>query len=230
MSGRSIRPLPEGFAEYAAAHTVNEVRKHFTLSWKTYQRFCNEVAVSRPALRRPMPADFTEYAARETSKELARRYTSSHETIARWRREAGIVRMRPPPPCKGRGAPCPDDIATTCLRLSRPQLARHYGVTEGVVARWLTERGLKTFQAGYRTPKITSAPQPQRDGSLAGQAARHLQSLRIIPVVRAAVIDPKRTGYVVGTRSMATEDMISLAISKGFDPGAWSRVSQGIPA
>ena len=161
--------------------------------------------------QRPVPKDFAIHAKVEISIQLEARYRCGSKLITRWRQITGVKA-----PNQHRIPKLvPLGFKALASTMHRYDAIKHFGIGITTLDRWVAETGAR-FKTFHRfSPTIAPALTPAADSSLAGQAAQHLR--RIMPVYKASVLDPKRTGYIVGGRAMATEEMIAMAARKGWD-------------
>lgn len=94
---------------------------------------------------RPMPADFVEMAHKFDMQylPLRRHYIAGAKTIIRWFTECG---MRDPNDFNKRKCqrrPVPDDFAEVASRMTRNQMAAHYGVSHSKLLKWRQESGIE---------------------------------------------------------------------------------------
>jgi hypothetical protein len=220
--GAPPRPIDPGFKEYALTHGVAETKQHFSLGTGTMRRWVIECGIAdeitarqgKPAQLRPMPEDFPIYAGKETNDKLRDRFTCGEALILRWRRECGI---KSPSNAKETGD-APANFVALAANLYRYEAAQRFGVSGYKLARWVRETGAK-FKQRKPYGAVQQSLIPPADDSMAGRAAQHLR--RLMPVYQASILDKKRTGHVVGGRHMETQDMITMAQKRGFNPRGW---------
>lgn len=214
------RPAPHDLADFLATHPRYEAITHYKVGKHTFMRWMRDGGFDiREKDDRPVPPDFHVYGGRETIAKLKDRYGASSKTISRWRKESGI---KASVSRFGRLAP-PDDFAAIAPTIHRSAAAQRWKVGDETLLRWARETGTSfKVWTGWRGPKAAPMPDGRAD-DLAGRAQRHLQ--RLMPVVKASIIEPKASGYLVAGRRMDEAGMIALAETKGFDPNEWRRVA-----
>lgn len=230
MTGRpQNRPVPSDWASRCKVMGVLALRNHYRCGTAAIWRWAKESGVeplqSRNRPKMTPPDDFAEFGAIETVPMLMERYDCSDSVIYRWRKLLGLTGPKLATSHKPL-RPMPTGFAAVARTMSKESLVSHYQTNWGVITRWCEEAGITNKPAGRPTKPIGPAGvnvSVGADTSLAGQAAQHLR--RIMPVFKASVISKDRSGYVVGGRHLATEEMVAMAQAKGFDPDAWKRVA-----
>jgi hypothetical protein len=159
--------------------------------------------------------------------EIAAHFGVQYSTIEYWRRRCkipnGYIRPR---------KPVPSDFAQIAPTLTKVSCAKHYGVAGPTARRWYRETGIKAalrdftaddrdiarspvkrrvwrISSGLRHSKLTP-----RDCTIAASAQLFLQ--RFGPVVRASVINPNASGWLMFGRKVSEDDLIAAAYRKGF--------------
>jgi len=230
MGGRPLREAPAEFAIKAVEMTWDEARKHWACGAATLTRWMSETGaklrVINPELRghklRPMPNDFRRYGHVESLKALCARYTTGPDVVRRWREEVGA---KPLPMNKMR--PMPDDFREMAATLHREKLAVLYQCGQPVLSRWFAESGvtpkeyknpdLGKFWHGRATGLVPVTPQPQRDATVAGEAADFLRRKGWV-VFRARIIrtEAPKDDWIVGRLTLPTSEMVAQAERGGF--------------
>lgn len=224
MPGAPQRPVPEGFREYLLANSSNATQRHFKAMYLTFKRWCEQEdlldfvrarqgnPIDRSGMEPlPMPDDFEHWCSRESTDALCRRCEVGPKPVRRWIADLGFkpvrnpVERRPPPP----------NFVAIVATMYRFQAAKHLGVGDNTLQRWAKETGAVFKPRRKFSPTQPKLFTPLADSSVAGQAARHLQSRGWSPVYR------KDGGYIVGRLTMSTDDMISMAERKGFVRDEW---------
>jgi len=85
------RAIPADFAETMKTMSGRVALKHFKVSPRVFQRWCQEtgVVLAAPNKQRPIPEDFAENALLRNDV-LVKMYRAADVTISRWRLEAGV--------------------------------------------------------------------------------------------------------------------------------------------
>ncbi|HEX8643192.1 MAG TPA: hypothetical protein VF702_04680 [Allosphingosinicella sp.] len=112
--------------------------------------------------------------------------------------------------------PCPADFAEQTKHMTNRQLAEKYGVGEKVVTRWRKEAGCT---AAVRPFAVAALPTPHIPSISAGRASEAAQHLRKThrPVYHRLIEGSEFRGqYVVGTQILSEQELLALALEKGF--------------
>ncbi len=171
---------------------------------------------------RDIPEDFAKWAALESDAQLGERYNLKRGVIVRLRKRIAVkspFQKRPP-------IVIPEDFETMAPTMTAADLARHYDVSGKTIQRFLIQKGISAKRyigtppgskaAGSPYQRMTTAIAP----GIVPAAIRHLQPI-FRPVYHRIVEDKKLKGqYVVGRRVLNEEEMIALAVEKGFRSGA----------
>lgn len=87
------RPVPEGFAHYAATETVAQLTKRYAAGTKAIARWRRETGAATPARRprlvSPAPNDLAECARRMNISKLAEHFGCARVTVRKWLMETG---------------------------------------------------------------------------------------------------------------------------------------------
>lgn len=195
---RPPTPRPEGFDDKARTMTVRELAKHFRMGTTTVRRLLGEAVVPIVRVRSTDTPDwFAAEAATMTIPQVMDRARVGRTTVARWETATGV----------------------RCFRVAALKKRQTVDFVRQAPPKARTVAGHKAT----RQP----VGGPQRDMSIAGQAA---DFLRRDTAVHRAKADgsycPKGYYYRYGSATITTDELIARAKRKGFDPDAWKRVSQ----
>ncbi len=206
--------IPADFAEHAKTETIRQLADRYHVGSRRIEKMIKEAGIVRPTKIKPVPANFVEMAKIYTMSELALHYDVSQRVIERFYSEAKLPR-----PGAKVSRPAPDDFVRHARQEINAELAIRYSVVEKTISRWRRET-----QTQRESPKLlvskhlVSSPNAPRHRNVAyaPEAARYLQKI-YCPVYHRIIIDRDEEGlYMVGNRIMPAEDMVELAVEKGF--------------
>lgn len=164
------------------------------------------------------PAEFTPEVAIQPVLQLTARFGVHKGIIARWRKEVGMT-------YPGRNLPCPEDFFSLATKHRNEWLQAHYKVGSKTILRWRREAGAHSPAAPQGTVHkigVKSSFTAMGDQSFAGQAANFLRKY-YRPVYNRSVEAKELAGtYVVGRNIMTADEMIELAIQKGYEIAAYA--------
>jgi hypothetical protein len=110
----------------------------------------------------------------------------------------------------------PTDFADQTKHKTNRQLAEKYGVGEKIVTRWRKEAGCRAATGHFATAALPKHYVPSISAGLASEAAQHLRKTHR-PVYHRVIEGREYRGqYVVGTEILSEDELLSLALEKGF--------------
>lgn len=177
--------------------------------------------------RHPIPEDFREYA-HETNEQLAARFDKHPDTIKKWKRRLGIKSPRRGGRAPSNMVPMPADFADNAKRMTRNELARHYGRSDATIRRLLRVAGIEAMRRQDR-PKVGYLKAPvdraHRDLSRAGMAADFLRYYGGLSRCDAdGAFNPNGDHWRRGSTILTADEVIARAEAKGWRPDAWREV------
>jgi hypothetical protein len=161
------------------------------------------------------PEGFAEFAATENDAQLGKRFDMSRRQAATMRNKLSIPAAQP----RRNGLPIPDDFASVGGIMTKADLCKRYSVGEKTIERWRRECNIV-----YRAPTGRNSGTPYKSvmqtsiaPGRASAAAQHLRIKGFRPVYNRVIESPKlKDQFVVGTSIMTADEMIELAVQKGF--------------
>ena len=137
---------------YLAGMTRRELREKFGINDKRIDTLRRKLDLPvRRCVRKAPPEGFEDFAGKPgvSIPMIRQTYGCSEDVASRWVRECG-VKLQP------RTKPLPLDWEEVAPTMTGVQLAKHYGVANTVISRWLTETSLtpKAYKPrGSRRPR-----------------------------------------------------------------------------
>lgn len=111
---------------------------------------------------------------------------------------------------------CPADFAESTKLKTNRQLAEKYGVGDKVVTRWRKESGCTGSLRCFASAALPKPHVPAISAGLAGEAAQHLRKTHR-PVYHRIIEGRELRGqYVVGRQILSEQELLALALEKGF--------------
>ena len=137
------RKLPADFADYYAAHTIEETAYYFDVSkTQVYEWVRDNHLYKRSA--KPTADELKALYPAHTREEIAELYGVQIQTVRKWLVGAGLVQSR-----KNDTSEIPADFRERYPLMSNKDLAEHYGVTKKKIEYWAGKAHCHKYDTSY---------------------------------------------------------------------------------